>query len=206
MKAKTPPSHLLIMTSNPATASSCSQALNRLTHWTPTSRFPFPGRKTPGGGHRMEQELGCLSSSTLNPQPPSLLVTTEDELERVAKPTEMKDTNCTLQLLIVEQKSIKSNPAGQENKVIVIHRLVKLGPLQPRQLRRLQEILHMARTSHLILDLVVKAINPLPSRGYIHMDELFREVSMLPSVLDRTVVQKLEIIFKSEKQMTCSFH
>ncbi|KAJ8333664.1 hypothetical protein SKAU_G00409830 [Synaphobranchus kaupii] len=193
------PSHLVKMTSNPATTSSCSQALNR--------------QEGTWRGHCMEQELGSLSSSTLNllpalllsspftcslnmlfdrtnciqdsaevfnqfkvpeslssdysklevlgpethalltlpalPAPanpagamntlsnpaPAMLATNEDELGRVAKPTEMKrlllcvqDTNCTLQLLIVEQKSIKSNPAGQENEVIVIHRLVKLAP------------------------------------------------------------------------------
>ncbi|KAJ8374655.1 hypothetical protein SKAU_G00052350 [Synaphobranchus kaupii] len=113
----------------------------------------------------------------------------------------VQDTNCTLQLLIVEQKSIKSNPAGQENKVIVIHRLVKLGPLQPRQLWQLQDILYMARSSHLILDHVVKENNRLPSGECIHMDQLFRGVSMLPVHLDRTGVQKLDIIFISEMQM-----
>ncbi|KAJ8374967.1 hypothetical protein SKAU_G00055470 [Synaphobranchus kaupii] len=34
----------------------------------------------------------------------------------------------------------------------------------------------MARSSHLILDHVVKAINRLPSGGCIHMDQLFRNM------------------------------
>ncbi|KAJ8376724.1 hypothetical protein SKAU_G00073040 [Synaphobranchus kaupii] len=101
------------------------------------------------------------SSNPSSKPAPALLTMPEDELERVAKPTEMK----------------------------------------PRQLRRLQEILHMARSDRHILDLVVKAINQLPSGGCIHMDQLFREVSMLPVHLDRTGVHKLDIIFISEKQM-----
>ncbi|KAJ8282583.1 hypothetical protein COCON_G00051020 [Conger conger] len=87
----------------------------------------------------------------------------------------------TLQLLMVDQNSIGT----------------------PQQLRRLHKhhVLDHVVTAlhwfcrHHVLDHMVMELHLLPCGGSVHMDQLFREVSLLPVPLDRTRVQKLEIGF-----------
>ncbi|XP_035268427.1 eukaryotic translation initiation factor 4 gamma 1-like [Anguilla anguilla] len=233
-----------------------TKQLEKLDFYT---QLPIPRQNGTWRGHGMEQELGRLSSSTLNLLPTLLLsstftsslhimlhgsnwipdsaevkhqfslseslgsssdasqlvvkgperhalqtlpalpapanpasalpVTTKDELQKVSAATDMKkmllcvqQSNSTLQILMVEQSFIESDTTG-----IVIHRLVKVGPLQPRELRRLRRILHRTQESLLPLTPLLLCTD--------------REVSVPAVPLDRTGVQEVEILFLSENQM-----